>query len=159
MKTHQQLLMVSSYPMKCSLADEQKDIKALFLLFSFPPSALEVFILMFSLLEKNYSNWAWKAMPWFHVPLKTNFDTLISLYWRNTLLFTSNHRQMHAGFRQLQEKQILITNALLASLPSPKENVTLDYIIHFITTLLAIKNNKVSYLARNNIDFPYAISI
>lgn len=30
---------------------------------------------------------------------------------------------MHAGFKWLREKQLLIANALLARLPSPKENV------------------------------------
>ena len=62
---------------------------------------------------------------------------------------------MHAGFKWLWEKQLLIANALLARLPSPKENVILDYIIHFVPILLAIKTNKVGYLARNIIDFPY----
>lgn len=64
---------------------------------------------------------------------------------------------MHAGFKWLWEKQLLIANALtvLARLPSPEENDILDYIIHFVPILLAIKTNKISYLARNIIDFPY----
>jgi len=44
------------------------------------------------------------------------------------------------------EKTLLIANALLAMLSSPKENVILDYIIPFVAVLLAIKNNKATWL-------------
>ncbi|KAM6103448.1 LOW QUALITY PROTEIN: uncharacterized protein LJ206_014141 [Theristicus caerulescens] len=48
----------------------------------FPPSALKIFILMFSPLRETYSKWARKALAGSHMSLKNSFDILISLQSR-----------------------------------------------------------------------------